>query len=265
MPTLQVADTQVHYRKNGTGPGLLLVHGSTADSEANFAGLRPYFTDRHTVITPDYAGSGLTALPPGGTLTLDHLVDQIAAVAQAESDSTGNDSAPLDVVGASLGAVVAAALAADHPHLVNRLVLVGGWARNDDPRQQLALGLWRRLADLDPQAYGEFITLLSLAPGHLSGLAPEQIAKLAASALPTEGARRQIDLDITVDIHNKLAEIRAPTLVIGARQDQVIPIAHSRDLHTGIAGSRYAEIDGGHNIPFENPGELAGLITEFLT
>ncbi|MFJ6701108.1 alpha/beta fold hydrolase [Streptomyces sp. NPDC091272] len=259
MPTLEVAATQVHYRTHGTGPGLLLVHGSTADSEANFAGLRPYFTEHRTVITPDYAGSGLTALPAGGVLTLDHLVAQIAAVAEQEGAGT-----PLDVVGVSLGAVVAAALAADHPHLVNRLVLAGGWARNNDPRQQLALGLWRRLADLDPQAYGEFITLLSLAPDHLARLAPEEIAKIAAGAVPTEGARRQLDLDITVDIQNKLAEIRAPTLVIGARHDQVIPVSHSKDLHTGIAGSRYAEIDGGHNTPFENPAALAGLVNEFL-
>ncbi|BAJ25924.1 MULTISPECIES: alpha/beta hydrolase [Kitasatospora] len=260
MPTVHAAGTDVHYRTEGTGPGLLLVHGSTADSETNFADLRPRFTARHTVITPDYAGSGLTALPEG-PLTLDHLVAQVTAAARAAG---ADRSAPVDVVGLSLGAVVAAALAARHPHLVRRLVLVGGWARNDDPRQEALLGLWRRLADLDTEAYQQFITLLAVSPAGLAGLDRAALAKAASTAVPSEGARRQIDLDLTVDIRDLLPAIHTPTLVVGATQDQVIPVGHSRELHRAIRGSRYAEIDSGHNIPYERPAELTALITDFL-
>ncbi|MET9432445.1 alpha/beta hydrolase [Streptomyces sp. NPDC003036] len=257
MPTVTVAGTEVHYRAEGSGPGLLLIHGSTADSEANYAAMRPLLTDRFTVITPDYAGSGRTALPRG-ELTLDLLVRQVAAAARAAAPG------PVDVVGASLGAVVAAALAAEQPELVRRLVLVGGWARNDDPRQELALGLWRRLADLDTLAYQQFITLLSLSPDRLSATSREEIAAAAAAARPSEGARRQLDLDLAVDIRDRLPAIEAPTLVVGARQDQVIPVAHSRELHRGIAHSRYTELDCGHNIPYERPAELAALLREYL-
>ncbi|MFF9870376.1 alpha/beta fold hydrolase [Streptomyces sp. NPDC013953] len=257
MSTVSVAGTEVHYRVEGSGPGLLLVHGSTADSEANYAAVRPLLTDRFTVITPDYAGSGRTPLPDG-ELTLDLLVAQVAAAARAAVDG------PVDVVGASLGAVVAAALAAEQPELVRRLVLVGGWARNDDPRQELALGLWRRLADLDTVAYQQFITLLSLSPDRLTAMGRDEIAAAAKGADPSEGAKRQIDLDLVVDIRDRLAAVRAPTLVVGARQDMVIPVAHSRELHRGIAGSRYTELDCGHNVPFEQPAELAALLRDYL-
>ncbi|AEW98180.1 MULTISPECIES: alpha/beta fold hydrolase [Streptomycetaceae] len=257
--SVHAGGADIAYTAAGRGPGLLLVHGSTADSEANYAGLRPLLTGHRTVITADYAGSGATALPPGGELTVDLLAEQMAAVIRAAGPG------PVDVAGASLGAVVAAALAAAHPHLVRRLVLIGGWARNDDPRQRLALGLWHHLARTDRTAYQQFITLLSLSPQALSALGPDGIARAAAAAEPTEGAIRQIELDLAADIRDRLPHITAPTLVIGARQDQVIPVTHARELHQAIAGSRYAELDCGHNIPFEAPADLARLIDTFLT
>jgi pimeloyl-ACP methyl ester carboxylesterase len=84
----------------GDGPGLLLVHGSSIDAATNFGGMVKRFAERRTVITPDYAGSGKTAVRPG-ELTLDLLVDQVLAAAQHAA------AGPVDVVGFSLGAVVA--------------------------------------------------------------------------------------------------------------------------------------------------------------
>ncbi|WP_271219568.1 alpha/beta fold hydrolase [Streptosporangium carneum] len=63
------------------------------------------------MITPNYAGSGGTPLPTG-ELTLDLLADQVAATF----------GGPADLVGFSLGAVVAAAVAARHPGRVSREV-----------------------------------------------------------------------------------------------------------------------------------------------
>lgn len=259
MPTTTAPDgTAVDHRTTGSGPGLLLVHGSTSDSAANFGLLAPHLAADRTLILPDYAGSGRTPLPPGGELAVEDLAAQMAAVLEARAEG------PVDVAGASLGAVVAAALAADHPHLVKRLVLIVGWARNGDPRQAMALGLWRHLADTDPWAYQRYITLLAHSPEHLAGLDGAQLEALAAAALPTEGARRQLDLDLVVDIRDRLPRIGAPTLVVGASRDQVIPVAHARELHAGIAGSRYAELDSGHNVLLEQPEKLAGLIRDFL-
>ncbi|GHG78239.1 hypothetical protein GCM10018980_76930 [Streptomyces capoamus] len=171
---------------------------------------------------------------------------------------------PVDVAGASLGAVVAAALAADRPELVRRLVLIVGWARNDDPRQSMALGLWRHLAETDEWAYQRFITLLAHSPDYLAALGGERLHALAAAPVVTEGARRQLDLDLVADIRDRLPRILAPTLVVGANRDQVVPVSHARELHAGIAGSRYAELDSGHNVLLEKPRQLAELIGDFL-
>ncbi|MEO6921577.1 MAG: alpha/beta hydrolase [Collimonas sp.] len=119
MSTISVAGTTVHYTTSGTGPGLVLVHGTSIGTQANFGHVVERFTDQRQVISPDYAGCGNSTIPPGD-LTLDILVEQIAGTIRHAADG------PVDLLGDSLGAVVAAATAARYPSLVRRLVLVAG-------------------------------------------------------------------------------------------------------------------------------------------
>jgi pimeloyl-ACP methyl ester carboxylesterase len=49
--------------------------------------------------------------------------------------------------------------------------------------------------------------------------------------------------DRTADLHR----IRAPSLVVGTRDDATVPFYQSEDLHKAIAGSRLAIVEeGGH-------------------
>ncbi|MFH9423601.1 alpha/beta fold hydrolase [Streptomyces sp. NPDC017529] len=257
MPVIDVDGLPVHYTAQGSGPGLLLVHGTGADSESNYGHLRQYFTDRFTVITPDYSGSGQTPLPEG-ELTVDRLVDQVVAAARETTDQ------PFDIVGFSLGAVVAATAAARHPGLVRRLVLVNGWARGDDPRQHLTMDLWRRLAEVGEESFAAFSTLVIFSPAFLAAMGDEGVKEAVAGVRATPGTLRQIELDRDLDIRDRLSAIRARTLVVGSAQDQLVPVGHARELHRELAGSTYAELDSGHLAVFEKPAELVRHIQEFL-
>src|SRR5262249_2264695 len=124
MPTVSAGDASVHYEVAGSGPGLVLVHGTQGNGETNWRHLVGRFADARTVITPDYSGSGRTT-DGGGELTPESLAEQVGAVAREAADG------PVDLLGFSLGAVVAAATAALHPELVRRLVLVAGWAHGE--------------------------------------------------------------------------------------------------------------------------------------
>ncbi|MFF2863700.1 alpha/beta fold hydrolase [Streptomyces rubiginosohelvolus] len=257
MPTIDVNGTPVHYTAQGSGPGLLFVHGTAADGETNFGHIRDHFTARHTVITPDYSGSGHTPLH-ADDLSLDELVEQVVATARAVTDE------PFDIVGFSLGAVVAAAAAAAHPELVRRLIVINGWSRNDDPRQQLAVDLWRRLPDLDQEAFAAYSALLIFSPAFLAGFGSEGVKQTVAGITPEVGTLRQIELDHRVDISDRLPSITARTLVIGSTRDLLIPVEHSREIHRSVAGSEYAELESGHMVVFEKTDELVQLLTEFL-
>lgn len=256
MPIVHVSGTDVHYSLSGDGPGLVLVHGSSMDAASNFGHLVGQFADRHTVITPDYAGSGQTTAPDG-ELTLDLLVDQVTAAAR---DAT---TGKVDLVGFSLGAVVAASLAAQHPDLVRRLVLVAGWTHSEDPRLRLGMELWARLLDVHPELSAVQGPLVAFSPTFLSGLGHDGLAQVV-KAKSAPGTLRQIDLSLRVDIRDQLPHITAPTLVIGCTLDYLVPVQHARSLHQAIPHSRYIELDSGHVVFLERPGEVVAIIHEFL-
>ncbi|GAA4978568.1 pimeloyl-ACP methyl ester carboxylesterase [Nonomuraea thailandensis] len=250
MPTVIHDGGAVHYAKAGTGPGLVMVHGTGGDAVTNYAHLVPGLADVRTVITPDYAGSGQT-FDPGGDLTLDLLAGQVAAAFEE----------PSDLVGFSLGAAVAAKVAAERPELVRRLVLIAGWTHLADSRLELGLRTWARLAATDPESHAAYGPLVGFSPGFVSSVG----AKALMAGEPPRGTLRQIELDLRVDIRDLLPRITAPTLVIGNTQDYLVPVEHARALHAAIPGSRYAELDSGHVVLHERPEEVTALIKEFIT
>jgi pimeloyl-ACP methyl ester carboxylesterase len=76
--------------------------------------------------------------------------------------------------------------------------------------------------------------------------------------------RRQSLLERTSDLA-RLHEIRCPTLVIAAAQDQLRSLDEARELHAGIPGAEFAVIeDSGHMIPIEAPGRLLDVVVPFL-
>jgi pimeloyl-ACP methyl ester carboxylesterase len=263
MPTIGASGASAGFSVSGEGPGLVFVAGTGLPAELNFGHLTGAFTGSRTVILPDYAGSGRTPLPDG-PLTVGLLAGQIAAAAEAGGAASGTGG-PADVIGYSLGAVVAAAVAATRPELVRRLVLVAGWPDPDDARHQLAMDVWRGLEQADHDLFSKFLQLICLSPAFLSALGPEGVAGLVAGAPPiTAGMRAHMELDAVADLRPLLPRITAPTLVIGLSRDQVVPPERARELQQAIAGSQYAEIDSGHLVVFEQPEELVRLCREFL-
>jgi pimeloyl-ACP methyl ester carboxylesterase len=250
MPTVIHDGGTVHYAKAGSGPGLVMVHGTGGDAVTNYAHLVPGLADLRTVITPDYAGSGHT-FDPGGDLTLDLLAGQVAAAFEE----------PSDLVGFSLGAAVAAKVAADRPELVRRLVLIAGWTHLADSRLEMGLRTWARLAATDPESFAAYGPLVGFSPGFVSSVG----ARTLMAGEPPHGTLRQIELDLRVDIRDLLPKITAPTLVIGNTRDYLVPVEHARAMHAAVPGSEYAELDSGHVVLHERPAEVTALIREFIT
>ncbi|MBV9381516.1 MAG: alpha/beta hydrolase [Streptosporangiaceae bacterium] len=228
MPTITAAGTTVSYTCAGQGPGLVLVAGTGLPAQLNYGHLADAFSDRRTVILPDYAGSGQTT-DAGGPLTVELLAGQ------------------------------------SRPELVRRLVLVAGWPSPDDARHKLAIDLWQRLERTDHDLFTRYLQLTCFSAPFLSNLGEEGVTQLIAGAPPIiPGMRKQIELDRHADISKMLPAITAPTLVIGLTRDQVVPVERVRLLHRAITGSQYAEIDSGHVVVFEQPAELVRVCRDFL-
>ncbi|MCU7821560.1 alpha/beta fold hydrolase [Kitasatospora sp. DSM 101779] len=103
----------------GTGPARVFVHGLGASSPAYFteAALHPLLAGRRSLLV-DLLGFGLSDRPEDFGYTLEEHADALAAALRAAG------AGGVELVGHSMGGAVAIVLAARHPELVARLVLV---------------------------------------------------------------------------------------------------------------------------------------------
>ncbi|MEU1228093.1 alpha/beta hydrolase [Streptomyces sp. NPDC005828] len=261
MATVAVGTARVHYdiEGSGAGPALLLVHGTgSGGAVINWGRTAPRFTGDRRVITLDLSGADRT-VDDGGALTVETLAAQVIAV--IEDAGLGS----VDLLGFSMGAPVSAAVAALRPDLVERLVLVAGWAyTNGDEYLRNLFTLWQRLGEFDPAGFGRSVTMTGFSRGFLNAIGREGVEALVPNMPPTPGTLRHVALDLTVDIRALLPRITAETLVIGGTQDITVPVENSRELHAAIARSTYAEIDAGHVMFFEKEDEFVKTVTGFL-
>ncbi|MGW1743252.1 alpha/beta fold hydrolase [Nocardia sp. NPDC001965] len=255
MKEIEVGATYVPYRITGRGRPLVLVHGTNSGAKS-WDGVAAAFGDSSTVVLPSLSGSD-TARDDGGRITVDLLVEQIAAVISDVG------AGPADVVGHSMGAPVVAALAAARPESVRSLVLVAGFAGPGDEYFRHALTVMRDLAG-DAATFARFAMLHAFSPEHLASLDPAAVAELAAAYRPEPGRLRQIDFDLRLDVRHLLPRVQAPTLVIGCARDTMAPVANSRELAAAIPDAGYEELDCGHIVMAERPGEFVKLVRDFI-
>lgn len=251
---------KVAYRKDGNGSALVLVHGTGGDSEANWGALTELLSSDFTIIRPDYSGSGATE-DDGRTLTIDYLAGQVLAAANAAGAER------FDLMGFSLGAAVAARIAADCPERVSSLILLAGFT-SLDARLKLEFELWRDLIANDRRAMARVVLLTGFSPDALSAWGFDGVAQAVEDTLEGanwDGMARQVDLDLRLDASDVPAAIQARTLVLGCTHDHMVPPVHARALAAEIAGAQFAELPTGHLAPMERPDLLAQHVREFLS
>ncbi|MFF4158790.1 alpha/beta fold hydrolase [Streptomyces sp. NPDC001678] len=242
----------------GSGPGLVLIHGTGADATSNWGPLIEATRDRYTVVAPNLPGAGATATDPA-PIDLDELADRIVATARAAGLER------FHLAGHSLGAVVATAVAARHPGAVTSLVLHAGWVRTT-AREKFMFDLWARLLRTDRELLARQLILTAMGPGLLASLDDDGFAERAAgfTAMLDERILGQIELDARIDLRDAVGRVTAPTLVVASADDRILPPHHQRELADGIDGAEYLQVPGGHGLPFEDPARFFSIVTEYV-
>lgn len=246
------------YRVDGDGPPVVLIHGvgvNLTDTEALAAVLRRDFR----VLRYDLRGHGGSAKLPGPyslTLFSDDLVELM--------DGVGFDVA--DVVGFSLGGMIAQRFALDHPDRLRRLGLVSAVAgRTAEEQARMAV----RAADVARGGAGL----------HLASAVERWFTDAFRKAHPeiVEARRRRTGGNDPAcyvaayrvlagpDLADELPRIRHPTIVITGEHDQGSSPRMARLMHERIAGSVLHVLPGlRHALLLEAPELLGGLLREFL-
>jgi class 3 adenylate cyclase len=216
------------------------------------------------VIHFDKRGTGVSdrSIPPP---SLDARVQDLVAVMRAEAVDRA-------VIGGwSEGGTLAAFFAATFPERTEGLILSGSfasWVRRDDHpwaptkrRQLQTLRLGPLIWGTGETAVRRMAPSMAGQPGFRRWAARYERASLPGSKLAAFGR-----LMAEIDIRHVLPSIYAPTLVMHARGDRVIPFQSGRYLAEHIAGTRFVELPTDDHAVWFGAGETyANAIEEFLT
>ncbi len=256
-----------HVQLAGSGPVLLLVHG-TAASTHSFGGLFPRLAERFTVVSPDLPGHAFTATPHPNELCLPRMAAGLGALLRAL------ELEPEVAVGHSAGAAVLVQMALDgliHPRLIVCLSgallplrgLAGKWfspaaklfARNSFLPSFIAKG-----ARKDPKG------VQRLADSTGSKLRPQDIAfyrRLIASSGHLAAALNMMANWDLEPLARQLPGLRPALLLIAFDNDLTVPPAEAERVLGVHRGARMRLVDGfGHLAHEEDPGRVAELIFE---
>jgi pimeloyl-ACP methyl ester carboxylesterase len=255
-------DGSVGYRIVGVGPPLVMIMGYSGTMDA----WEPRFVDAlgraHRVVIFDNAGIGRTSALPA-PLTITAMANQTAAL--IETLHLGRP----DVLGWSMGGMIAQALAVLHPALVRHLILCAtlpGNGRATLPSSAVAKAL------VDPasvavaldllfpsdqhHAMEEFVSQITQFPHFYvapAGVDRAQLGSLASWLAGKEAAGRHIE------------EISAPTLVADGRDDVLVPTANDRQLTSVIKGAKLVLYpDSGHAFFFQYERQFLRTLQAFL-
>jgi len=249
--TIPSGDVDIWVEHHGDGPDLLLIAGLGDPIEAwqlQLDGL----ADRYHTIAYDNRGVGRTPLPEA-PFSVATMADDAAAVLRG----LGVEAA--HVAGFSGGSVIARELARRHPALVKSLVLVGTFARWDT-FARTAVNAWRWQAEAAPseRAFLEaFYTWIYTPRAHENGMVRQFIDEALESPHPTsmETMQRTMDVYLSHEDVDWLAEIRVPTLVLTGELDLICPPRHGRVVADGIPGAQFEILPGEAHQPFQESPE----------
>ncbi len=202
----------------------------------------------------DRRGTGLSdsvSEPP----TLEQQVDDLRAVlAAAKAERVAM------IGGSDLG--LSALFAATYPERVNALVLSGVAA---DGRHTLRGRSREQMLDAIERSWGDGTLVSLFAPSQIGNREfVEWWGRMQRSAVSPGMARKLMEMTARTNLRAVLPTIQAPTLVIHAVGDRVVPIQYGREVAELIPGARFIAYEGEDAYRWIDHPAMAD-IEEFLT
>lgn len=256
---LDVSGSKIYYEQDGSGPAIVLLHDGLLDSVSWDEVWRPLATKYH-VIRYDRRGYGRSEAATTSFSPTDELAKLLKYLKVEHAI----------IVASSSGGAVAIDFAIDHPQLVDGLVLISPVLhgmdfsaefreranRNNEPMERDDVRAMARNWSQDK--------FLIAGPNEK---AREKIyQQLVANAERLKNYDPGLEEKLLPPASKRLAEIKAPTLILEGEGDIADVHNHSAAINAGIRGSeRIVVKDAGHLIQLEKPDEVVKRLENFVT
>jgi len=244
---LDLAGVSTAVLEGGDGPPVVLLHG-----QGGWSGMwLPVIAElvrTHRVVAPDLPGLGASKVPDGPP-------DAARALAWLDALIQRTCPAPPALVGASLGASIAARFAIAHPDRLSRLVLMGaGSLARFRPAPGVVLALIRFVARPNERTQRGFLRQIAVDPARVRALLGERweasqayLLDLARTPSVRAANRRLLrELGTKRIPPQELARITVPTSLIWGRQDRVMRLRIAEAASARYGWPLHVIEDAGH-------------------
>lgn len=257
MPTLTTASGTIRYETDGDPSRSAVVLSNSLGTNLDlWEPQAAALAERFHVVRYDSRGHGRSSSPAGPYTMSDLAGDVVALLDHLEIERA-------HVVGISIGGLTGQYLAVEHPDRVDRLVVANTAAKIGDPQAWYDRAALVESAGIGAIADG--VVEKWLTPDHAAEH-PELVGRLRDMLLATDDAGYAATCHVLAetDLRDRLAEIAAPTLAIGATGDLPTPPSVTRDIAAAVPDARYVEVTAAHISNVEAPERFTEAVLDFL-
>jgi pimeloyl-ACP methyl ester carboxylesterase len=244
---LDLAGVSTAMLEAGDGPPVVLLHG-----QGGWAGMWlpviPDLVRTHRVVAPDLPGLGASEVPDGPP-------DAARVLAWLDALIERTCPTPPALVGASLGASIAARFAIAHPDRLSRLVLIGaGSLARFRPAPGVVLALLRFIARPSERTQRGFMRQVAVDPARVRALMGDRweasqaysLDRARTPSVRVANRRMLRDLGIPQIPPEDLARIAVPTALIWGRHDRVMRLRIAEAASARYGWPLHVIEDAGH-------------------
>lgn len=254
-----------HVQVSGSGPALLLLHGTGASSHS-WRDVVPCLTDRFTVIVPDLPGHGFTTMPALERVSLGGYAGLIGALLRELAIT------PELITGHSAGAAIAAEMAMAGEVSPRGLVSFNGaFVPMGGAGDQFFSSLARMLSlnPFMPRLFAWRASSRKVVAGliegtgsHLDETGLDLYQKVMMSPAHCSAALQMMARWDLHDMVDRMADgLHCPVLLVAGRNDLAIPSADASAIADRLPGARVQFMENaGHLAHEEKPVEAARII-----
>lgn len=253
-----------NYHDIGHGSNVMLIHGSGpgVSAWANWRLTLPELAKHHRVIAPDMVGFGFSERPANLKYTMDTWVAQLVGLLDVlEIEKTS-------LIGNSFGGALALCMAIRYPERINKLVLMGSVGVPFTLTEGLdsvwgykpSLAAMKSLLDIF--AYDRSLVTDELAELRYKASVRPGFQESFSAMFPSP---RQRWVDAMASDLDDIQSLSHSTLIVHGRDDAVIPLQNSYDLHQYIRRSELHVFGQcGHWTQIEHARRFNKLVNDFL-
>ncbi|MCA1840614.1 MAG: alpha/beta hydrolase [Actinobacteria bacterium] len=253
----------IAYWVHGDGEPLVLITGLATPATAWGPLPAMLASGGYRVVVLDNRDAGRSGRCPEVEYTMADMASDVIAVL----DALGLERA--NVLGISLGGMIAQEVALNHPRRVKRLVLVS--TDPGVPERVIDQSFWDEFTSfalLPPEERMRALVRLMTAPGFLekdARGADLMITTRLSNGFEPDAFMRQITASINFSSAQRLPHLKMPVMVIHGTQDRMIPFPNGRKLADLIPDCELVEVEtSGHLVPAEAPQEFLAALARFV-